>query len=173
MTLSNTYVIYTSDHGESFADLLLHPQTAIALRSYLHGECRISKVRFNGYEGQETKNNISYEDGAHYIIDGCMKYIWFNQSGREQLFNIEDDYEELNDLSQDIHYQDVLQKIRQELIEELKKEDTNLTDGNILICNTEPSLHSQMEAVMYQRLSEGKRVAYYATVKFQLPDKKE
>lgn len=38
-------------------------------------------------------------DGMHFLTDGHSKYIWFSQTGREQLFDLDDDPNELHDLA--------------------------------------------------------------------------
>lgn len=53
-------------------------------REYLHGE----------HAGQ-----YDYADGMHYLTDGHHKYVWFSQTGREHLFDLDNDPDELRDLS--------------------------------------------------------------------------
>lgn len=151
--------------GISFAQNLLHPEAPIPLREYLHGECRISKVRFTGYEGQATENNIAYEDGVHYLTDGKTKYIWFNQSGKEQLFDLVQDAQELHNLADNLLYQKTLLQWRAKMMEELMLEGTGLSDGQKLICKVEDPLHGQMQELLEKRIKEGKSIAYY------MPDK--
>lgn len=54
------------------------------VREYLHGE----------HAGQ-----YEYALGNHYLTNGNHKYIWYSQTGREQLFNLDSDPQELRDLA--------------------------------------------------------------------------
>lgn len=146
--------------GVSFAKTLLG-QSEEKEREYLHGESKVGAVRFHGYEGQETEGNLAYEDGFHYLTDGKMKYIWFTKSGREQLFDVINDYQELHDLSGDAAYQDELQKWRQWLIAEPSMREEGLSNGESLICGPQPPLTPEMQRLCDQRLDEGRQVAYY------------
>ena len=54
-----------------------------ATREYLHGE-----------------HSANYfDDGVQYLTDGREKYIWYTQTGREQLFDLRDDPDELHDVA--------------------------------------------------------------------------
>lgn len=146
--------------GRSFAKLLLG-ETKAAPRQYLHGEGVLSKVRFHGYEGQEKQDNLAFEDGFHYLTDGKMKYIWYNRSGREQLFDLQTDYEEKCDLSKDASYQKELDQWRKRLILKLADREEGFSDGKELHCAAEPPLSGIMQKICDKKIAEGKKVAYY------------
>lgn len=56
---------------------------------YPGGVYRYAKHFFAPAEWRnKTENNLSFENDFHYLTEGRMKYIWFNQSGREQLFDL-------------------------------------------------------------------------------------
>ncbi len=57
---------------------------AQTVREYLHGE----------HAGQ-----YAYDLGQHYLTDGHRKYIWYSQTGREQLFDLDEDPAELHNLA--------------------------------------------------------------------------
>ena len=57
---------------------------AQTIREYLHGE----------HAGQ-----YDYRLGNHYLTDGHRKYIWYSQTGRQQLFDLDADPAELHDLA--------------------------------------------------------------------------
>ena len=57
---------------------------AQTVREYLHGE----------HAGQ-----YAYELGQHYLTDGHRKYVWYSQTGREQLFDLDGDPAELHNLA--------------------------------------------------------------------------
>lgn len=69
----------------------------------------------------------------HFIVSNEFKYIWFSQTGREQLFNMKDDRKELLDLTDDDHYQDTIKLYRSYLIKELRDREEGFTDGENLI----------------------------------------
>ncbi len=69
----------------------------------------------------------------HYLTDGQMKYIWYSQSGIEQLFDLSEDPQELNDLSQAPDKLELLNIWRLKLIEKLKPRPEGFTDGENLI----------------------------------------
>lgn len=146
--------------GISFAGTLLGKPTSKE-REYLHGEGMVSTVRFGGYEKQNKENNLAYENGFHYLTNGKMKYIWFNASGREQLFDLVADYGELHDLADNPIYQDELLLWRSRMIKELDGRPEGFSDGTKLICSREEQLSPQMEALCNRRLAEGRKVAYY------------
>lgn len=88
-------------------------------REYIHGEhCTC----------------YSEEQEMQYLTDGKWKYIWFPRLGMEQLFNLQEDPGECNDLSQDESYRDELLKWRERLIKELEPRKLGLTDGKDLVC---------------------------------------
>lgn len=74
------------------------------------------------------------EFSNHFIIQLPYKYIWYSQSGREQLFNLEDDSGENKDLSKDEKYKHILANLRSILIDELKdREEGFVRDNNLVV----------------------------------------
>jgi arylsulfatase A-like enzyme len=84
-------------------------------RDYLHGE------------------HTNFLGAGHYITDGRHKYIWFSDPGREQLFDLSDDPQELRDLSGSADHRAVLERLRAHLIHELTGREEGFTDGEKLI----------------------------------------
>lgn len=147
--------------GISFAGTLLE-ETDKKEREYLHGESEIGKNHSDaGYERQEHEGNLAFENGAHYLTDGKMKYIWYNMSGREQLFDLVHDYDERYDLSKNPEYQEELLMWRGRLVKELEGRPEGFSDGIHLLCAKEESLSPKMQEVCDKRLQEGKTIAYY------------
>lgn len=68
----------------------------------------------------------------HYITDGEYKYIWYSQTGLEQLFDIENDRQELHDLSGRPEYRDRLRQLRSALAAELAGREEGYSDGSDL-----------------------------------------
>jgi arylsulfatase A-like enzyme len=69
----------------------------------------------------------------HWITDGHEKYIWFSGTGHEQLFDLDDDPQELHDLAADPAWADRVAHWRHVLIEELLGREEGFTDGKRLI----------------------------------------
>jgi len=89
-------------------------------RDYIHGEHSYGK------------------DSNHYITNGKEKYIWFSQTGEEQLFNLEQDpYEKVN-LASFKQYYPRLIFWRECLIKELKGREEGYTDGETLKVGMKP-----------------------------------
>lgn len=83
-------------------------------REYIHGET----------EGPSAH---------HFLTDGVEKYIWFAENGREQLFHLREDPQEMIDRALDTNYSDQLEFWRQRLVKELTGRTEGFTDGEKLI----------------------------------------
>jgi arylsulfatase A-like enzyme len=57
------------------------------------------------------------EYGMQYLTDGREKYIWFHHTGREQLFDLRNDPQELHDLAADTSAQSRIREWRRRLAE--------------------------------------------------------
>jgi arylsulfatase A-like enzyme len=144
--LHNTWVIFTSDHGEMLGDhyffrkqmpyegsaripFIIRPPTAwsdaprgavsdlpvcledlmptlleaggAAVPDHLDGRSLLPALRGQS-QGWREALHIEYGGGGEYpfhaLTDGREKYIWFSQSGREQLFDLREDPGEMHDL---------------------------------------------------------------------------
>lgn len=116
---------------------------------------------YGGYETQQRADNLIYEAGAQYLTNGKMKYIWYATSGKEQLFDLERDYEERHDLSRDPAYSEELSRWRSRLIAELAGRAEGYSDGKRLIPGRRPArLSPQMQKLYDQRFDEGYRIPY-------------
>ena len=90
-----------------------------------------------------------------------MKYIWYATSGKEQLFDLENDWQELYDLSENLDYQEELALWRGRLIKELAGREEGYSDGEHLIPGCVPQKTSTaMTAVVAQRRAEGAPFAF-------------
>ena len=69
------------------------------------------------------------EDGFHYLVDHRWKYVWYSQTGREFLFDLEIDPNELHDRSGE----DDLRPWRQRLARELNSRPEGFSEGDELI----------------------------------------
>lgn len=102
--------------GKSLVSVLRGEQDTI--RDFLHGE---------------HATCYSKEQAYHMLTDGTMKYIWRPHDGSEQLFNLDDDPEELTDLSLQEPYSGTLTEWRQRMVKELATRPEGFSDGKQLI----------------------------------------
>jgi arylsulfatase len=92
-------------------------------RSYIHGEHALGQL------------------SNHYVTDGKEKYIWYSQSGREQLFNLVDDPLELTDLSGTDEYKTRLNDWRTILVKELDGREEGYVDNGHLVAGRKPQAY--------------------------------
>ncbi|MGO4370314.1 arylsulfatase [Paenibacillus sp. MCAF20] len=85
-------------------------------RTYIHGE-------------------HAYGEQSHqYMTDGRQKYIWFTQTGEEQLFDLLLDPQELTNKAEEESYADSMRLWRERLVRELDgREEGYVQDGNIIV----------------------------------------
>lgn len=74
-----------------------------------------------------------YRNSNHYLTDGNYKYVWYTQTGREHLFNLKSDPQELHDLSMGGDAEALLRPWRERLVGFLKNRPEGFTDGKKLI----------------------------------------
>jgi len=104
--------------GRSFLHLVSDPDSADR-REYVHGE-----------------HSACYHKstGMQYLTDANEKYIWYTQSGEEQLFDLVTDPQELHDLAGDPKHNARLALWRSRMIAELAgRTEDGLSDGRQLI----------------------------------------
>ncbi len=73
------------------------------------------------------------EDSMHYLVDGHVKYIWYSQTGQEQLFNLDEDPNELRDLTRSEQGEPLVAPWRQRLVHLLRQRPEGFSDGQQLI----------------------------------------
>ncbi|MFV0255761.1 MAG: arylsulfatase [Erysipelotrichaceae bacterium] len=83
-------------------------------REYIHGEHSLGKY------------------SNHYIVTSKWKYIWFDQTNIEQLFNLENDPNECNNIF--FEQKEIARSLRKKLIEELSNREENYVSNNELVC---------------------------------------
>ncbi len=89
-------------------------------------------------EAAQVRNTLHGEhpilgQSVHWLTDGHEKYIWFSGTGQEQLFNLDDDPQELHDLAHQSASADHVAHWRRALIEELAGREEGFSDGESLI----------------------------------------
>jgi arylsulfatase A-like enzyme len=81
----------------------------------------------------EHCGQYEYDMGVHFLTDGHFKYLWYSQTGREQLFNLDNDPHELHDLAEKEGESGVLSLWRQRLVKELAGRPEGFSNGEKLI----------------------------------------
>lgn len=89
-----------------------------AWRSILHGE---------------HAGCYRYEDGMHFLTDGHWKYVWYSQTGREHLFHLDEDPNELRDWALRPGADSKLAGWREALVDALRDRPEGFTDGRRLV----------------------------------------
>ena len=75
----------------------------------------------------------SQEQAFHALTDGCFKYIWRPINGKEQLFNLDKDFKEEHDLSNDETHSAILETWRTRLIQRLVNRPEGFSKNGKLI----------------------------------------
>jgi arylsulfatase len=81
----------------------------------------------------EHAGHYDYEHGVHFLSDGHRKYIWYSQTGREHLFDLFDDPNEMHDLALTEAGETLMPPWRARLAAELKDRPEGFSDGERLI----------------------------------------
>ena len=103
-----------------------------------------SVIPFAKGENPEWRNAILHGEHSygelshHYIVNGKEKYIWYSQTGVEQYFDLLNDPQEINNLSQNEEYVEKVAHLRGILIHELKGREEGYSDGAQLIVGCKP-----------------------------------
>lgn len=140
---------------------LLRGQKEAPWRQYIHGECTHDFLFDARTRPVADKHNFVYEKGSQYLTDGRMKYIWYVTSGKEHLFDVENDPEEKNDLSANTAYSEQLAQWRAILVKELAGREEGFSDGVGLVAGRIPvRTDTKMTALMKLRQEEGFALAF-------------
>ncbi|TCP22330.1 arylsulfatase A-like enzyme [Scopulibacillus darangshiensis] len=97
--------------------------------------CSGANIKWRDYlHGEHAAGDTSH----HYVTNGKEKYIWFSQTGEEQLFDLVNDPQEIVNLADAAEYSDRLTFWRGMLIKELAGREEGYTDGEQLIVGAKP-----------------------------------
>jgi hypothetical protein len=70
---------------------------------------------------------------VHWITGGHEKYVWLSGSGQEQLFDLDQDPQELHDLTRHPNHADRVARWRRVLVQELAGREEGFVEGDRLI----------------------------------------
>ena len=112
----------------------------IAWREFVHGE--------------HTNPHVP-ENEMQYMTDGIWKYIWFPRTGKEQLFHLQNDRYETEDLAAHADHAATLQKWRERLVGVLEPRNAGLVVDGQLVCQKDKApLVSPHYAERIERMRE-------------------
>jgi len=101
------------------------------------GRSLLPLLRGNGSAESTWREYMHIEYAApfayHALTDGREKYVWFAGDGREQLFDLENDPCELNDMAGDPDFAEKVSRWRRLMVRELTGRPEGFTDGDSLI----------------------------------------
>ena len=103
--------------------------TGRSLVPIIRGETRAVRDVLHG----EHSPCYRMQDGNEFLTDGRWKYIWFTQTGREQLFDLQGDPNETHDIALEKDAEQRLRPWRDRMIAKLKDRPEGFTDGAKLI----------------------------------------
>lgn len=108
------------------------PNILLVMPDQMRGDC----LSLEGHPVVRTHEHATCYDAGqayHFLTDGRMKYIWRPADGREQLFDLATDPQELHDLAPHPDRANDLQGWREHLVEALNGRAEGFTDGVHLI----------------------------------------
>lgn len=119
------------DTPATLADVMptLLDLAGVAVPDTVDGRSLVPAMRGDGLDREWV--HIEHARSMHALTDGHEKYVWNPQDGSEQLFNLDDDPNELRDLAP--RSPDRLATWRARLVEKLEGRPEGFTDGKRLI----------------------------------------
>ena len=103
--------------------------TGKSLLPVLRGEADGVRTVLHG----EHAGCYAYEHGNHFLVDDRNKYVWYSQTGREHLFDLENDPQEECDLALAGDAEAQLQPWRAELVEILGGRPEGCVENGALV----------------------------------------
>ncbi len=100
------------------------------------------KPTWREYIDMEHNSTYRRENYWAALTDGHQKYIWFFLTGREQLFDLDQDPGELHDLTSDRNFLEDLKKWRQRMVDHLSERGEGFVKSGQLVIRKEPMLYS-------------------------------
>ena len=113
----------------------------------LDGRSLLSSIRDEGAKWREyidLEHDVQYSPANHWnaLTDGHDKYIFHARDGEEQLFDLDVDPGELNDLASDPAHQDRLRKWRSRLVNHLAERGERFVKNGTLVLRPDSCLYS-------------------------------
>lgn len=113
---------------------------------HLDGKSMLELVRGNTESWRpfiDLEHSMCYsKDHWNALTDGKFKYIYYAYDGREQLFDLVNDSNELRDLGAEPAYKNTLLQWRQRMVEHLTERGAQFVSGGTLALRPERLLYS-------------------------------
>jgi arylsulfatase len=77
--------------------------------------------------------HVTLGQSVHWLTDGREKYVWLTESGDEQLFDVQDDPQELHDLARGPGHEGRVQGWRRRMVETLSERPEGFVSAGELI----------------------------------------
>ena len=114
--------------------------------NHLDGKSMLELVRGNTRDWRpfiDLEHSMCYsKDHWNALTDGKFKYIYYAYDGREELFDLTKDPDELLDVGTDPAYQDILLQWRQRMVEHLSERGEPFVSGGKLALRKKRMLYS-------------------------------
>ena len=114
--------------------------------NHLDGKSMLELVRGNTKNWRpfiDLEHSMCYnKDHWNALTDGRFKYIYYAYDGREQLFDLENDPYELNDLAAESAHKSVLLQRRQRMVEHLSERGEQFVSNGKLVIRKKRLLYS-------------------------------
>jgi arylsulfatase A-like enzyme len=113
----------------------------------LDGRSLLSLARDSGAQWRphiDLEHDICYAPGNHWnaLTDGMWKYIFHARDGEEQLFHLDKDPHELEDLAGEAQHADTLRTWRERMVAHLTERGDEFVKDGALMKRPEPHLYS-------------------------------
>ena len=151
--LEHSVILFISDHGDQlgehalFRKSFLYPGSIhIPVIVYdpgeelanVDGKSFLPLLKKDQWEKTDWRKSLC---GKHvlgqysnqWFLNYPYKYIWYTQTGKEQLFNLQEDPNEMKDLLEDAIYSKIVKDLRKELISHLEDREEGFVKDNALI----------------------------------------
>ena len=133
----------------------------------MDGKSLLSLIRDKNAEWREyidIEHSRIYDRGNYWcaLTDGKIKYIWNFSTGKEQLFDLLNDPDELFNLSDNRKYRNEIEKWRKRMIGHLSERGDEFVNDGKLVIREKSLLHSPF----YQTddMENNKRVSWWRNI---------
>ena len=103
------------------------------------GQMRGEETPWREFVHGEHTASYSPDNAMQYLTDGNWKYIWYTRTGQEQLFDLQNDRYETENLAAQEAHAATLQEWRQKLVAALEPRQAGLVENGELVCQKDKS----------------------------------
>ena len=136
-TWNNSWLIFTSDHGDMVGDHHLWRKT-YAYEGSLLPLIRGNTDRWRSYIHGEHCLCYAAEQEMQYVTDGHRKFIWLPRIDQKQFFDLDKDPGECHNLIENSEYENEIARWAEYLVSELQARDCGWVVNGKLTCPKEP-----------------------------------